>query len=222
VQEGSDNLLMLALADQLKVPLLQIARLAELPAQGAMDRISIISEQALRLVDGFVLASGQSELTLEPITTSSVLYDVGHLLAPLAKQLDYQLEIDLRGNNKPVMGHYNTLKAMLTLLGASLIEAGVEDETRNIILGTHRSAKGAVVGVFSDCVDMSQRAIYLARNLHGRASQAVPALGASGGAALAVADRLSFKLNAPLKAYRHQSLSGIGSLLVPSTQLQLI
>lgn len=219
---NDENYLMLALADQLKVPLLQIARLAEVPGRGAIKRISIISEQALRLVDGYTLANEQAELKLEPITTSSVLYDVGHLLTPLAKELDYQLEIDLRGNNKPVMGHYNTLKTMLILLGASLIESGVENETRNLMLGTHRSNKGTVVGVFSDSVDMSQRAIRLSRQLHGRASQAVPALGASGGAAMAVADLLSTKLNAPLRAYRHQSLSGIGSLLSNSTQLQLV
>lgn len=226
MQNQLDDSLLTALADQLKVPLLQIARLSELENPANLPRISVISEHALRLVDAYVQSRQQMQISLplEPINTSSVLYDVAQALQPFAKQADYQIEIDVRGRSMPIMAHRESLKTMLTLLGASLIEAGAEEEhvSRHLILGTHRSAKGTVVGAFSSQVELSQNALQLTRELHGRASQAAPSLGLAGGAALAIADRLSEQMSAPLRAYRHRSLTGIGSLLLPSHQLKLI
>lgn len=207
------------------MPLLQIARLSEIPRDGTLPRISAISEHALRLVDAYVQlhAQHQTKLLLEPLTTSAVLYDVATDLQPFAKQWDYQIEIDLVGRSVPIMAHRDSLKTMLTLLGASLIEAGAEDDEapRHLILGTHRSARGTVVGAFSSQLSLSQRALQLTRELHGRATQAVPSLGLAGGAGLAIADLLSTQMSAPLRAYRHRSLNGVGSLLLPSHQLQL-
>lgn len=208
------------------MPLLQIARLAELSRESALPRISVISEHALRLVDAYVQshAQNQTKLLLEPITSSAILYDVATALQPFARQWDYALEIDQQGKGVPVMAHRESLRMMLTLLGASLIEASSEQEDmpRHLILGTHRSAHGIVVGAFSSHLGMSQRALQLTRNLHGRATQATPSLGLAGGAGLAIADRLSEQMSAPLRAYRHRSLAGIGSLLNPSQQLQLV
>lgn len=226
MQDRLDDSFFTALADQLKVPLLQIARLSELRNPTNLSRISVISEHALRLVDAYVQSREQIQTTLllEPINTSAVLYDVAHTLEPFAKQADYHVEIDVRGRSVPIMAHHESLKTMLTLLGASLIEAGAEEEhvSRHLILGTHRSTKGTVVGAFSSQVELSQNALQLTRELHGRASQAAPSLGQAGGAALAIADRLSEQMAAPLRAYRHRSLTGIGSLLLPSHQLKLI
>ncbi len=214
-----------ALADQLKIPLLQIVRLSELAHPSTLPRISIISEHALRLVDAYVQTTSQNQLTLplEPVTTGAVLYEVATTLEPFAKQLGYTIELDQQGKAVPVMAHHQSLRTMLTLLGASLIEAGSEqeDSSQRLVLGAHRSAKGTVIGAFSQQVAMSQRALQLTRELHGRASQAVPSLGQSGGAGLAIADLLSVQMAAPLKAYRHRSMTGIGALLMPSRQLQL-
>lgn len=225
-QQDQTDQLFTALAEQLKVPLLQIARLAELSQESNLPRITTISEHALCLVDAYVQSHAQSQtkLLLEPLTTSAVLYDVANDLQSWAKQWDYQIEVDLRGKTVPIMAHRDSLRTMLTLLGASLIEAGAdfEDGSRQLILGTHRSARGTIVGVFSSQLELSQRALQLTRELHGRATQAVPSLGLAGGAGLAIADRLSEQMAAPLKAYRHRSLNGIGSLLLPSHQLQLL
>ncbi len=225
-QEDQTDTLFTALAEQLKTPLLQIARLSELSPTHDMARISVISEHALRLVDAYTQTQvqAQTKLLLEPLTSSSVLYDVANALQPFAKQYDYTIETDLRGKNVPVMAHRASLRLMLTLLGASIIEAdnAAGSGHRYLILGTHRSAKGTIVGVFSNQVSLSQKALQLTRQLHGKAAQSVPSLGQAGGAGLAIADRLSEQLAAPLRAYRHQSLYGIGSLLLPSRQLQLV
>jgi hypothetical protein len=225
-QGDQSDQLFTALAEQLKVPLLQIARLSELSQEAALPHISIISEHALMLVDAYVQlrSQDQAKLLLEPINTSAVLYDVASALQSFAKQSDFTLELDYQGKGTPIMAHRDSLRTMLTLLGASLIEANVDEEDlpRHIILGTHRSAQGIVVGAFSSHVALSQRALQLTRELHGRAAQAVPSLGLAGGAGLAIADQLSEQMLAPLRAYRHRGLTGIGSLLVPSRQLELV
>ncbi len=227
IQGDQNDTLFTALAEQLKTPLLQIARLSEMSGTGTLPHISVISEHALRLVDAYVQTQAQAQirLLLEPVSTSAVLYDVANSLRPFAQQFDYDIEINLIGKSVPIMAHRDSLRAMLTLLGASLIEAGAEENNsaaRYLVLGTHRSARGTVVGAFSNQVSLSQRALQLTRELHGRAAQAVPSLGLAGGAGLAIADRLSEQLLAPLKAYRHHSLTGVGSLLLPSRQLQLV
>jgi len=152
-QGDQTDTLFAALAEQLKTPLLQIARLSEISAGNtSAARIAVISEHALRLVDAYIQTQTQSQtkLLLEPLNTSAILYDVANTLAPFANQLDYEIEIDLRGKSVPIMGHRDSLRAMLTLLGASLIEAGAEDDTteRYLVLGTHRSAKGLLVASF--------------------------------------------------------------------------
>ncbi len=227
IEGDQTDTLFTALAEQLKTPLLQIARLSEAADDHTGARISVISEHALRLVDAYTQAQAQTQikLLLEPLNTSAVLYDVANSLRHFAQHHNYEIETDLRGKSVPIMAHRDSLRAMLTLLSASFMEASAEEEDndvqRYLVLGTHRSAQGMVVGAFSSQVSLSQRALRLTRTLHGRATQVSPSLGIAGGAGLAIADRLSQQLEAPLRAYRHQSLSGIGSLLLPSRQLQL-
>ncbi len=224
-REHTDQLFT-ALAEQLKTPLLQIVRLSEAPKDNTLPKIAVISEHALRVVDAYVQSQSQNqtELPLEPVVSSAILYDVATDLQAFAKQWDFRLEIDQQGRGVPVLAHRESLRAMMTLLGASLIEANGEQENapRLLVFGTHRSARGTVVGAFSSHVEVSQRALQLTRRLHGRATQATPSLGMPGGASLAIADSLAKQMSAPLKAYRHRSLTGIGSMLLPSRQLQLI
>ena len=85
-----DERLLRALAEQLKMPLLQIARTAEFAAETgdtkSLTNISYIAETALRLVDGFLLSAdrqAQEVFHLEPVSVSSILQDTAHKLAPL-------------------------------------------------------------------------------------------------------------------------------------------
>jgi hypothetical protein len=221
---AEDDALLTAVADHLRMPLLQIARLAELGNRHALPRISLVSEQALRLIDAYVMTQNQLELELEPVFAGAVMADVAYQLEDFARDAGYSIVIDQASPTSPVMGHRETLKTILLLLGTSIIEAGVERETvdRRLVFGIHRSAKGIVVGAFHSSLELTQDVINLTRQLHGRASQAAPALGASGAAGLAIADNLSQILEAPLRSYRHKTLTGIGSLLQPTTQLQLL
>lgn len=229
IATSAGDQLLTALAEQLKMPLLQIARLAETDNQSVVAHISVISQQALRLVDAYVQAQTlmQTELEFEPVTTSAVLYDVAHDLQSFADHYDLTIELDQKGTLVPVLAHRATLKTLLMLIAASLIESTgvVSNEgqaAKRLILGTHRVAKGTVIGAFSANAEITQRALRLTRELQLDSSHAVSALGMSGATALAIADQLSQRLSVPLKAYRHRSLMGVGGLLLPSRQLQLV
>lgn len=224
MQAADNDALLTALADHLRLPLLQIARLSELGSQQALPRISLISEQALRLVDAYVMARSQTSLELEPLSAGAVMADVAYALEDFARSAGYQIVIDQTTPTGLIMAHASTLKMMFLLLGSSLIEAGIEREAidRQLVFGIHRTSHGVVVGAFNSSLELTQDVLHLTRQLHGRAHQAAPALGAAGAAGLAIADDLSMQMQTPLKSYRHKTLTGIGSLFLPTAQLQLL
>src|SRR5665811_2203597 len=91
--------LLLSVAEQLKLPLLQIARQAE---QGRLTgltdskAIQSTADSALQLIDNYVLGVRLSLdhqlLDIEPVSISSVLYDAGQQLDNLAKSYGVGLE----------------------------------------------------------------------------------------------------------------------------------
>ena len=154
VSEPRERLLV-ALADQLKLPLLQIARGAELAGLGKSTRsnIAYTADVALRLIDGYILsiAPKQAKLELEPVSVSAVLQDTAQRLAQLAQQYECDLQISLSGKYGPVMANRKNLEAAFTMLGYSFIEAQqhADGKRPSVILGAHKSVNGLVAGFFS-------------------------------------------------------------------------
>jgi hypothetical protein len=222
--------LLRALAEQLKLPLLQIARQAEL-AHAAEDiaslaTISYVADTALRLVDGFLLSSeigGQQRFELESVSVSSVLQDTAHKLAPLAKQNNCELELSLGGKYGPVMAHRQSLESALMLLGYSLIETRtVEDRRHRVVMAAHRSASGLVAGVFDNQPGLSTDMFRRGQALYGNARSSMPAMSGSSGAGVFVADNLLRAMEAPLHVARHHKLTGLATTLHQSSQLSLV
>ena len=84
--------LLLSVAEQLKLPLLQIARQAEiglLTNESDLRTIQTTADTALRLLDNYVLgvrlALDAQALTIEPVSVSAVLYDSGQELSRSAQ-----------------------------------------------------------------------------------------------------------------------------------------
>jgi hypothetical protein len=119
--------LLLSVAEELKLPLLQIAREAELGEQARLDSIQTTADAALRLLDNYALgvrlALEPAELAPESVSVSSVLYDVGQQLEGLARSYGVTLELNVAGRFAPVVAHRQGLQAALVSLGAALIEA---------------------------------------------------------------------------------------------------
>lgn len=218
----SSERLLMALAEQLKSPLVQIAQLSELAQEGSHTSVSILSKHALRSVDAFLRSEKQMMLELEPVSVGSVMYDVAHELAPLAKEYGVELRIDERGRGAPIMAKRKDLELILTLLGGVLVQSPAEEHTaeKTVVLGSHTTKGGIIVGAFGDHDHAPAAMIAGTRKLYGRAPQA--ASGAHGLASVALADKLAAQLQTTLRAYKHGSSIGMGALFVPSKQLRLV
>ncbi len=227
---AAQDRLLRALAEQLKVPLIQIARQAELAkltdTKDAFGHIEYTADMGLRLIDSYLLSvqlQAQPMLQLEPVSVSAVLQDTVHRLNHLAKQYDCELEVHLSGKYEPVMANRESLEAAFATLGYAFIESVPPADSRHrIVLAAHRSSKGLVAGVFSEEAVMTSEMFGRAKALYGSARQPAPGLSGGSGAGLFVADSLLASMASPLRMARHQKLSGLAATFLPSQQLQLI
>src|SRR5690348_16011700 len=174
--------LLLSLAEQLKLPLLQIARQAELdalqPSNESMPRIQVVADSALKLIDSYVLGVQLATqeagfFESESVSISSVLYDAAAELAPFAKAYDVRLDLRVDGRYGPVTANRRGLQAAFVSLGYALIEALPANETSQmrLQLSAHRCRYGIVAGLYSDTHQLSTEALRQGRSLYGRARQ---------------------------------------------------
>lgn len=220
--ENTDSRLLMALAEELTMPFLQIARIAELQNDVTIQQQA---EMGLRLVNGYILglqSKEQLQLKLEPITLSSVLHDTATVLNPLAKQQGYELEIDIAGKFGPVMGDRRLLEQAFIILGYELMQAPSENPRATLTLATHRSKSGIVAGVFTNNPGLTADAFRRAKVLLGSARQTLPNSTVGSGAGVFVADALLQTLSSSFKVARHHKQTGLAATLIPSRQLKLV
>jgi hypothetical protein len=223
--------LLLSVAEELKLPLLQIGRLAEqgqLNGQADFKTIQASADSALRLLDNYALGI---RLTLEPhplaseaVSVSSVLYDAGQQLDALAKSYGVALELNIAGRFGPVLAHRAGLQAALVSQGAALIEAlPAQDAPQlKLHLATHRSRYGIVAGLYADTKQLSSQTLQKGRQLQRRSRQPLLNLTHTSGAGVFVADTILQAMDLRLTASRHHRLYGLGTVLQPNHQTQLV
>ena len=224
--------LLLGLAEQLKLPLLQIARraeLAHLQKTTNFKDIQSTAETALRLIDSYVLGvrlaeEGQQSLLLEPVSVSSVLYDAGQQLDTVARFYGIRLEMSIGGKFGPVLAHRQGLQAALVSLGSALIEAlpALESPKLTLQLATHRCRYGIVAGLYSDTESLTTNALRQGRTLVGVSRQPLVGVTHASGAGIFIADSLLQAMRLKLQLSRHHNLYGLGTVLQPNDQLQLV
>ncbi len=224
----SDERLLRALAEELKLPLLQIARQAELSTtkQARLDSINTIAQASLKMVDGYLLGmEGQSQgvLNLQPVSISSLLYDTAKQLEPMAQLYNCDIDIDLSGKYGPAMGNSANLITAWLMIGYSLIEASSSEHKKHrLVLAAHRSAKGLVAGLFDNQSGLTSDILKRGRALYGSARQSMPGLSSGSGARIFIADTLLRDMAVPLHVAHHQRQKGLAVTLHVSKQLQLV
>lgn len=229
---ATEERMLLALAEQLKLPLLRIARTAELEqmvdktSSENIRNISQIADNALILLEGYLLSTDRqmnNVLDLEPVSVSAVLNDTAHKLSFLAKQNNCDLKISLSGKYGPVMAHRLSLESALMLLGTGMIEARSQGDSKHLIeLAVRKNRHGLTVGVFDNQPGLTSDALRRGRVLYGLAKQAMPTLSGANGANIFVADALFGTMETFLRVARHNKLTGLAATLQPSSQLSLI
>lgn len=220
--------LLLTVAEELKLPLLQIARQAELGQDTDVNQIQTSAETALRLVDNYALAvrlaMRPEHLDVESVSVASVLYDAGQQLDSLAKSYGVGLELGIAGRFGPVLAHRQGLQAALVSLGAALIEAlpAQDDCQLKLYMATHRSRYGIVAGLYTDTKQLTKVALERGRRLQTQSRQPLLNLSYTSGAGVFVADTILKSMDLNLIASRHHRLYGLGTILQPNHQLQLV
>lgn len=223
--------LLLSVAEELKLPLMQLARQAEYgQLTGAADlaRMQATADTALTLLDNYVLgvrlATEPQSLEVEPVSVSSVLYDASQQLHGIAKNYGVTVELNVAGRYGPVMANRQGLEAALVSLGVALIEAlpAMETSQLKLQLATHRSRYGVVAGLYTDTRHLSAQALRAGRRLQAHSRQPLMGLTHTSGAGVFVADAILRAMDLNLRASRHNKLYGLGAVLQPTNQLQLV
>lgn len=227
-----DDHLLKIIIEQLKVPLLHIARQTEAAKYGSTpdyNDINSIADMSIKMIDSYLLTSGynsQLSLELEPVSISSVLHSAAGYLNNLAKLYNCSIELDLAGKYGPVMSQKSRLEAAFTMLGYSYIEANLSNNTKNkkgkIILSGYRTSRGIVAGIFSPEVEINNDSFQKSLQSFGKTRQGLPDVSQSTGAGIFIAESILNDLANKLRVTHYRHISGLATTLIPSQQLQLV
>lgn len=226
------SLLLLSVAQQLKSPLLYIARSSELAlmdeslARETMRQIESHAAMALRLVDSYMLGVNllqtEADLELESVSLSSLLTDVAHELTPLARQYDVELELGIDGRYGPVMSHPAALRAALHSLASVIVGLPSDGRSAVMRLGAHRDDTAIVTGVYHSAMARLPQARDLLAGKRGARRQPLNEISGSSAAGVFVAQQLLGSMQAPLQLHRHHGMQGFAAPLQLSRQLALL
>lgn len=222
--------LLLHIAEELKLPFLQIARHSENAAtknQNDLKLVQVVAENALRLLDNYTLGVSMNlesyESRLEPVSVPSVLYEATNQLRPIAKKYGVDLQLNVKGRYNPVMADKQGLQAALVSLGSALIEAlpAQGPQQLSLCFATHHGRNGIVAGIYGHSKQLSKDVLKKGRQLqHGR--QPFVSLSHTSGAGIIVADSLLEAMDLRLYSSRHEGLYGLGVAMQPTHQLELV
>jgi hypothetical protein len=234
-QDNITDDLFINLAEQVRLPLLQILHEVELmksrlelpTGDPSSQRIALSSDSALRLIDGYLLSVSlqrEQQLQLEPVSLSSTVYDVAEVLDGYAKANDCGLELHIAGKYGPVHTHYEAIRTALISLGFSFIEAVSrhKKENRIIRLSVRKNKGGINTGLFSKHADFTSTVLQTAKQAKGFLHQPLATFDSGTSSGLFIADTLFHCLSAPLKVSRNEGIPGLAATLLPSRQLNLV
>lgn len=218
-----------SLADELKLPLVQIARSAELaefsePAK-QLRTIETAATNALRLIDGYLLVTAlgpQGQLDLSPVSVTATLYDVAQDLYELSKLYDTAIDIRVGSSTGQAMAHAAGLRAAISSLAYTFLTGGLKGREQTLTLVARQSKEGITAGVLSDIAHVSAEDLQQARELHGRASQPAGGFTQNSGIGLYLADNLFTAMESPLKVIKSGRKTGLAATMLPSHQLALL
>lgn len=221
--------LLRSLADELKLPLLQIARTAELAETGQpAGRLRVIettAANAMRLIDGYLLVTAlgeQPQLDLAPVSVTATLYDVAQDLYELSKLYDTGIDIKVKGSVGQVMAHAEGLRTAIASLAYTLLTGGLKGQKQTITLLASRGKQGITAGVVSSYAQVTSEDLQAARELYGKASQPAGGITQNSGVGLYLADNLFSAMESPLRVIKSGRKTGLAATLTLSQQLALL
>lgn len=229
VNSEADIRLLRSLAEELRLPLLQIARQAELANMRSVSLpnlrvIEATSEAAIRLVDSYLISTqvlnGQQSLPLEPVSVPATMYDTAQYLRKLAQIYECDIDVRVSGKCGLVMANAQGLQAALTSLAYTFIGSVNQSKKQRIVLSAKRTGEGITAGVMTTA-PIEKGALIKARRLYGKARRPSADITHKSGAGIYVADALFKSMESELRVVRHKNSAGLVATLMPSYQTVL-
>ncbi len=220
--------LLYALAEELKLPFIQVARKAELgQITKSIDHYKTIettADAAIKLLDSYILSTQtliqQTHLELSPMPVTSILYEVVQQLDRLTKLYNTKVDIVVDGKCGLVMAHKEALFAAISSLAYTFICAGQQQE--KITLFARKEPGRIITGVLSNHTAVNKKSLELARKLYGNARQPYPSITHNHGAGLYVADSLFRAMESDLQFSKIGRSRGLLAPFQLSRQLALL
>jgi hypothetical protein len=220
--------LLYALAEELKLPFMQVARNAELgQITKSIDHyknIETTADATIKLLDSYVLSTQtliqQVPLELSPMPVTSILYEVGQQLDRLTKLYNAKVDIVVEGKCGLVMAHKEALFAAISSLAYTFICAS--QQQTQVTLFARKEDNRIIAGVLSSQSTINKKSLELARKLYGNARQPYPSVTHNQGAGLYVADSLFGAMESDLYFSRLGKSRGFLAPFQLSRQLALL
>ncbi len=212
---ASDAATLRAVAYELKQPLIRIARQTELDDASELPSIRQNAEDALRLIDSFLLTAqseyGQQSLNLEPLQAGAVLYDV-------SQQLKRQTSVAIDSRvHEAVMTHRSALASILAVFGDI-----IGDLSSHVVLRSYKTRNGAVgIGVFG-ATKLTRADLRQAMELQGNAHAPLGKINTQSKIPLSIAEGLCRAIGGTMTIKHMGTLSGLATELPRSEQLSLV
>ena len=232
MESGSKNLtesyyLLQKVADNIKLPLIQIlhqAQLGKINNQADLNQIEDVANFTLKMIDNYILGlkTDNDKFDLEPLSLSSVLYDSAKELEKLASHYGVKLEVSLNNSFGPVLSNRLALEGFLMSVGWSMIESVSSTQNKTVTLATHKCRYGVVAGVYANDVNLNKSTLKQGTKLLDSAKRSMPEFSHTSGSGIFVAEKLLNNLDMKLLVSKHHNLRGIGTLMNTSKQLQLV
>lgn len=229
--------LFFSLAEDLKLPLIQISRIAEFSKNNnetkLLRQIEAIADNSLHLIDSFILNSSLQNLgnleSLQPVSINASLQDSAHLLSKYAENNNCNIEIEITGKLEPILANPNALKSAMINLGKVFINYEKERQNNSsnnpkcyIKLASHRTRSGIAAGVFTDSRSINSKILRQAKKIHGKAINPMNQLVSNNGIGIFIADILLKQMSSGLRVAYHHKQTGLAATFSPSHQLELV
>ena len=215
-----DDQLLVNIVEHLKLPLINISLKSE---NANLGDIKSLADSSIRLIDGYVLGlnKDQHQLDFEPVSVSEVLSDTSHNLSKIAKMYSCNLNLKIEGKFVPVMSSRIEMESALTLIGQTIIESNLGENTE-IFINAYKSRDKIIAGVFTSNLEITNESLKKAIISTGRVKQGLPNFSYNPVAGIYAADLLLTRLASKLQVLQHNNLSGLAGNFIPSQQLSFI
>lgn len=212
--------LLKSLAEELKNPLILIARQAEMDNHVSIQRTA---EHTLQLIDSYLLIAqteyGQKVLPLETVGIGSVIYEVISEFRPLAEQRGIDLSMQIKDAN--VMAHRAGLKSALWCL-TELCSSSADNGRKQVKIQTAKQGEKILITVLGEGLELAEKDVELNRRLQGQSRLAAAGKLDDSGVRLAIADTLATTFGQGIKVKKSARFTGFGFDVMNSRQLTLV